>query len=332
MKWCIATALLISATARPALSQASERKILDQLESPDYGDRAWGAYRAGEEGLAQFIPKIVPLLSLSDPRLQAVAFDALIRLRADIPKLPPIEIMEARQLDPLLILLSLHPERHTGLLMRLLDRPLTGTQWTAVNSLLCAAPPPGFAGRLLGQWKMTFTVTVQGKAPHTERFHRDGAIVLGPVRGPAFVGFPPIFSYAIHRFIESGDNVLVKEPVPVYFGRGQTYIFDNSDVDRATVSFDYLRYLAGVAKDDPGVQLPSDPKFEWVDDEKYRSDTAVLLEAIRKPVSVILQRLRDRGLLTAAETRLGPRIEVTVYDARDTHLTALPKVDWRLRR
>ncbi len=334
MQWFFAAAFLLFATILPGQSRNTQRTILDRLESADYGDRAWGAYRAAEEGRTELVPKIIPLLGLRDPRLQAVAFDALIRLGADMPKLPPIEIVAAQQLDPVVIVLSRHPERHTDFLLRLLDRPLTSVQWEAINSLLCTAPPHGFAARLLREWKIKFVLTVHGKTAYARwpEGSGDGAIVLGPDRGPTFAGFPPIFSYALHRFIESGDNALVKEPVPIYFGRGQTYIPDTSDVDREAAPFDYLRYLAGTAKNDPTVRLPSDPKFEWVDADKYGADAAQLLEGVRKTVRVIVERLMDRGLLTAAEARSGPQIEVTVYDARGTRGARLPMIDWRLRR
>ena len=329
MGWFPVAALLISAAGLPAQSRDTERKILDQLDSNDYAELAWGAYSAGEEGLTQLTPKIVPLLGLRDPRLQAVAIDALIRLRADVPEQSLVELVETGQLDPVLILLSRNPERHTDFLMRLLDGPLTGLQWVAVNNLLSAEPPPGFAAKLLREWKIKYTLTVHEKSPYASLGEGSGFGSMG-VRGKtdSFPGFPPIFVDTIHQSFETGDSVLVQEPFPLYFRRGQTYTSDSADVNRDALRPGYVRYLARAAKDDPAVRLPSKPQFEWVDSDKYRSDAAGLLEAIRRPVKVIVDRLIALGLLTDSDAGSGPKLDVRVYDARGSHAVPLPMIDW----
>ena len=312
----------------PAQSQDTQRKILDQLDSPDYAELAWGAYRAGEEGLTQLSPKIVPLLGLRDPRLQAVAIDALIRLRADVPEQALVELVETGQLDPALILLSRNPERHTDFLMRLLDGPLTGLQWVAVNNLLSAEPPLGFAAKLLREWKISYTLTVHDRAPYLPMAEGSGFGSGGRGKADSFTGFPPIFVHTIHQVFETGDSVSVQEPFPLYFRRGQTYTSDSADVNRDALRPGYLRYLVRAVKDDPAVRLPSKPQFEWFDSEKYRSDAAGLLEAIRRPVKIILDRLIARGLLTESDVGSGPKLDIRVYDARGSHAVPLPLIDW----
>ena len=324
-------ALLISAARLPAQSRDTERKIVDQLDSHDYAELAWGAYSAGAEGLTQLTPKIVPLLSLRDPRLQAVAIDTLIRLRADVPEQSLVELVETRQLDPALILLSQNPERHTDFLMRLLDGPLTGLQWVAVNNLLSAEPPPGFAAKLLREWKIRYTLTVHDKAPYLATAEGSGFGSGERGKADSFTGFPPIFVHTIHRFFDTGDSVLVQEPFPLYFRRGQTYIFESADVNRDALRPSYLRYLARAGKDDPAVRLPSKPQFEWVDSDKYRSDAAGLLEAIRRPVKVVVDRLIARRLLTKSDAGSGPTLDVRVYDARGSRAVPLPMIDWNFR-
>lgn len=315
------------APAPPA--EAIEKAVVTGLlASREPSQLAWGAYLAGNYQQKSAIPAIIPLLRFADASVQLAAMDALIRLDADVPKEDLSAFLTTNQVDPVLVLLARDPKRHGDFLMRLLDRQLNDTEWVAVNSVLTAAPPPGFAARLLREWNFHFSIQVLDSYGSGS----DGGCGWGggetPARRP---GYPPMFFYVIKEGIGTGDTVLATGPHPVSYQRKEPAGRFGPCISKDGYRRDYLRSLAGFNSDDKEVRaLTFGASIRWVDVTQYQEEAAALLADIQKSVSYIRTALIGRGLLTEEESTGGPKLQVVVNDVRQDHHDPLPVIDWRL--
>lgn len=313
----------------PSSSDKPEREMVAALLSlTDPAQAAWGAYLAANYEQSQFIPQILPLLNWQDSRVQAVALDSLIRLKAGVPEMYLTQFADSHLLDAALVILARDPTEHAAFLMSLLDKPLeTDAHWVAVRSLLASAPPPGFAARLLRDWTLKFTLRVH-----------DASSVSGGISavsggsghgvGGGAPGFPPIATNFIVEHPQHGDTFLLSGPHPLYYRR---FSGDRGfGVRRDSYRADYLLYLAGISKDDPTHRWPY-PGIEWTSAVQYRSDAAAFLLGVRQYVQALTQRLTDRQRLTEDEAEASPpRLEITIEDTRQDQRVPLPPIDWRL--
>jgi hypothetical protein len=136
------------------------------LSSSSPGQLAWGAQLVANDQRKQFIPGIISLLDSGDRDVQLSALDALIRLNADVPERSLAKYLnDPDALDDTIVLLARDPKAHAALLMHALDRHLFDPECVAVSSFLAALQPPGYAARLLKDWTIKATVTVQEKIP-----------------------------------------------------------------------------------------------------------------------------------------------------------------------
>src|SRR5436305_882051 len=125
--------------------------VAEKLSAKDPSQVAWGAYLAANYQQKKFIPEIIQLLAAENNFVRRAAIDSLIRLDAALPE-NTLTTLIKDYLEPVLILVSTHADRYSEFLLRLLDKPMPDWDWVAVNSILAAAPPPGYAARLLKDW------------------------------------------------------------------------------------------------------------------------------------------------------------------------------------
>jgi hypothetical protein len=148
-------ALPIWAQSQPVspADAAEQAAVAALLSSSDAGQLAWGAQLAANYQQKKFIPAIISLLDFGNRDVQASAFDALIRLNADVPEQNLARFLnDPGAVDPVIVLFARTPKAHAAFLMHALDQPLADKHWVAVNSFLASAPPPGYAARLLSDW------------------------------------------------------------------------------------------------------------------------------------------------------------------------------------
>jgi hypothetical protein len=297
--------------------------------------RAWGAYNAGERNETQYESLIVPLLNECDARVQSVALDALIRLRADVPEDSLRGLVETRQIDPIVVLYTNHPRPHSEFLMQLLDGLLTEPQRLALNALLASSPPPGFAARLLAHWTIRYVVTVHDGTPFIGAGTWVG-VGSGSSRGPRVdePGFPPVYVYRLEPYPPGKNSVpLLKEPFPIYYVREQSRTYPVRDPLYAEQDGDRLGYLGFIAHlnaSERSSLLPTAPMLKWDGVAKYQADAEQFLNAVRTSVQALKEKLIAAGALTQQESRAGPKLEVIVHDERGNRSIPLPAFDWRL--
>lgn len=308
-------------TAEPTIG-VPHGQIQNLLSSREPGQLAWGAYLAGESGQRAAVPLLIPLLRHAHPDVQLASIDALIRLRADVPSENLKALRIDGSFDATLVLLSFNPRKHSSVLLDLLDRPLDHTEWTAVSSLLWTSPPPGYAARLLREWKLQSTVEVKD-SPTGISCGGSGYIILAkPERDRS--GFPPIWHYVLRTGVVMPEATAIADgPHPISFQRETRPRSGGSLAPRHDFRRDYLQSLAGLGL--PGPLFV----FWWTDTGSYLADAENLRALIRKCMTDLRQALVERGLLDAAEEATSPPAEITVVDRRLDQRIPLPAFQWQ---
>jgi len=198
--------------------EAAEKALLARLlNSPSSADLARGAYLAANYEQKEFVPSIIPLLGFSDRRVQLVAIDALIRLRAEVPDGALEAFLADNWADPAMVLLAQDSKRNADYLVSLSER-LTNLDWEAANAILVTAPPEGYAARLFRD----LTIHIELKVWDRGIGYADGLCGWIPPVKPmeSSVGFPPIYQYSLRNGVEAaGWTSIGSGPFPVSYIR-----------------------------------------------------------------------------------------------------------------
>jgi hypothetical protein len=308
---------------------AEQATVAALLSSSEPGQLAWGVQLAANYQQKQFIPAIISLLKFGNADGQLSAFDALIRLSADVPEQSLASFLNDREtLEPTIVLLARDPKAHAAFLMSALEQPLSNEHWVAVNSFVATAPPSGYASRLLGKWSIKATITV------SEAGSGVGGGVGGTACGEIGLGFKPGFPviphYNIYEGLHPGATLIAAGPHPISYLRQDIPRSCSSSTDRDDYRLDYLRYMAHIDPQTPEGRLPFAPAVGWAGSENYRSKASAYLESLRAFVKHLRSRLTQAGVLTASETPLGPVLEIEVKDERASRSVPLPAIDWHL--
>ncbi len=310
---------------------AEQAMVSTLLNSSDLGQLAWGAQLAANYQQKKFIPAIIPLLNFLDSDVQLSAFDALIRLDADVPEQSLTNFLNDRDtLEPAIVLLAHDPKAHAAFLMSALDQSLSNEHWVAVNSFLATAPPPGYASRLLREWTIKATVTVSENefgmgGMNSSATCGDTAVSFRP-------GFPPIPHYNIYGGLHPGATLIAAGPHPISYKRERSPNHCRASLDRDGYRLDYLRYMAHIDPQSSQGQLPYAPLISWVGPEDDRSQASAYLVSLCFFVTNLRSRLTQAGVLAASETPLGPTLEIEVRDERADRSVPLPAIDWQLSK
>jgi len=316
-----------SATYPPEAVQ--KRTVQQLLASTEPGQQAWGAYLAANYQQVVSISAIIPLLRSHDVFVAAGAIDALIRLRADVPEEDLIAFADANPPSAVIVLAAREPKKHSALLIHLLDRAAF-SDWVAVDRLLLAFSPPGYAAWLWKGWRPRFEVRV-GELPDVI-----GDLFCSRYGGTEVerrAGFPPTYEYLIDGQFMPGDTLLVQGAPPLgYLRKERGPRLKPCPVDYQGRRTEDLRLLAGAMRTNDALIVPRLTTFPWVDSAQYRADAEGLRKRIRSMVEAIRNGLITRGRLTGSEASVLPEIDVKEIDLRPDRTIALPAIGWRLGR
>ena len=260
------------------------------LSSHEPSQKAWGAYLAANAQQKELIPAIIPLLMSTESAVQFAAIDALIRMEADVPQEDLAAYLETNPPDPVLVLLARDPRKHADFLLGLLDRPLSVASWVAVNGVLSMAPPPGYAARLLRDWRIQYHIELWGRGQYPGPGPTDtggcafGCSIYHAPNTPE--GFPPQALYVISQGpwkpalkLAGGAHPLVYQVFTTADdgpgAYGPPWDPDLTEEDRDRYTADYLGALIG--RDPPGpsgsIYPPiRDQIFEWSGAAQYTKD------------------------------------------------------------
>lgn len=313
MKLVALALIAIVASAQSPEDAQEQRAVAARLGSSEPGEQSWGAYLAANYQQSTFAPSIVELLKSADYRVRLAAFDALIRLKADVPSDALAPLLQ-EHFDPVLILLARNERRNKVFLLDLLNRRLEDWQWMAVNSVLWADFD---ASRLLfEQWTIEVEVSVrdQGRPiprrPIGDTFGwrcEDRPAVAAP-------GFPPLRVYHVEEFGDVGETLLGSGPHAVYYETRSTPCPFRLARNRNRYRSDFL-----------GSRPPSFVNLEWNGEGQFRSDIENFLKGINAEVKTARSRLSfsDRDAVP------DPDLRVRILDQRSDKTVPLPTIDWR---
>jgi hypothetical protein len=207
-----------------------------------------------------------------------------------------------------------------------------------VKQYLADCSAAGYAARLLRELTLGFTVWVQYEKPCPGKV----GVAAPPFGRPSPdnpPGFPPQWLYVVGNEARGVPAFLVAGPNSVKYGRMayQTYYSWGPDgpglADRDRFRWYCLTLLAGISPQDAAAQIPESIRiFHWKGPAQYRADSANFLKSIRERVTRLRRALIIGGLLTAEESRSGPKFEVRALDQRANATALLPGIDWSLDR
>jgi hypothetical protein len=307
---------------------AEQATVAALLSSSDPAQLAWGAELAANYQQKTFVPAIISLLDFGNADVQLCAFDALIRLNADVTEKTLARFLSNPDaLEPIIVLLARDPKAHAAFLMRALDQPLSDRHWVDVNSFLAATPPPSYTARLLRDWTIKDAVLVREDGPGSGA---DVGYACGGVLGPPRPGFPVIPRYNIYEGPHPGATLIASGPHSIFYMRENGTGDCRVGVPRDRYRLDYLRYMARIDAQSPEGRRPSAPVIRWAGPEDYVSKASAYLTSLRVFVTNLRSQLVHAGVLTESDSLNGPSLEIEVQDRRDDRTIPLPIIDWHL--
>ncbi len=325
-------------TTDPEQRQREIARVLDMIRSEDSVKAAWGAYHAGKYRLKQHIPALLELVDREHWRpsdasaiVKKAALDALIGLDAPVPAEMLMARLEEEYMPETLILLA--KEKSCDDLLHLMDLlPKDEQEWWVTAGLLTSMRPPGLARRLL--WGIRFELVLCVHSPGARP--RLGTAVTGPgmarsrSRDGDYDPYPPWPRYWITNTPGEGAIVLQERPVPIYYRRHESSHRPQMDrtIDpmfRSYRAFECLKAL--LTEPIESFPLYRTVGIEWVDEEDYLEKAKTGLDDVRSAFRGLLERLKEEGLLAAAES-VAPDIRVSVKDMRENTEIELPKLSF----
>jgi len=305
------------------------------LKSDDNKERAWGAYLAGLHGLKEHTPLLVSTLedeslrsgSLHEAVVRQAAFDALIRLDAEVPA-ESILPLYASEPNEVLILLAREPKKNELALLQLFNDDTPDARWVALGNLLSAQSTNGFAARLLGGLKIEASVYIYDSEGEHGYGGGDGC-GYGCGAGWGRDGsLPPVGYYHLTTGALRGSVVFVTGRETVYYERtlSSTSCNDNwRTLERDSVRVGYLADMLGTTEEDLGFEARPFREVVCKDAAQCRKSLAALRDEISGAYSSTLKRLLERGLLDASEvSELKPDLTLNITDNREKRSFALP--------
>ena len=248
-------------------------------------------------------------------------FDGLIRVEASLPSRTLVDTGAAG--DTLLILLARRAEEHRQALFELLDGSTGDGAWEMTARLLMTLGTPRAVARVAEELRCDVEVVV-GDTEGGRTVRSSRGVACGPLPRPE--GFPPPPRY------RPGAVVLAGGPLPVYVRRYEPTgmvcrpFREDPGSSRARLSAKLLSLLAGDGVE-PAPRTYRLVSIAYESDEAYVAEAERVVAEIRAGHAALLDRLVERGHLTAEERAgLAPPIELEVEDLRADRTRALPPV------
>lgn len=333
--WTIAALVLAQASAQepPESPPPTAAALRRDLTSGDSATIAWAAYRAGQHEVQAVIPELRAALRQlagpaddgSDPQerrctLRAV-FDGLVRTGAE---LPPDELAPWMQAGwaQAFVLGSRNPERHAGLLIRVVEKQRADYRWLAACNLLLATSPEVVVPELTRRTAVDLRITVFD-APGFEGMRGSFGMSHGSGRGQRPKGYPPAVYYDL-RLSGRRSQRMAPGLKPVYYARyertSETHGLGGHEesIDAPDYALRCLLTLADRDAEHDPLRSAVNKTVVWTTSADLLVATERMTDDLQAEWTDLLRALCERDLCspeTAERGRL--RIRVTFDDARD---------------
>lgn len=314
--------------------EAARARIL--LASPNWTEKAWGAYFAGrlhsDDLRTPLLDQLRAAAHQADPHYVSVLLDAAIESQLAAP---------AADIEPFLdnwnaaavILLALSPDAEQTLL-RLADVRSFSFAWLAANNLLCEKKSRPWYRKLVTDLNIThrFTVTDPGIAAGTGGM--GGGVCGDSLGAPMPKGFPPIARYALEQRPARGSVLLAAGPHNVYYNRTivpadkPTGFGSCSEMlDPATVREEYLAPLSGLSEQATKSRVHGDTHITFTGRDAFQRTVEQSLIRQEAQLRELFQAIDQRTFRTPPGMRL--QIVIDVVDLRENKLDPLPSLSPR---
>jgi len=308
---------------------ASAQDPLDQLASENTGDRAWGAFRAGELGVQEAVPVLRRALARGDIRSHAL--DALIRLdaRLDWQELEPHLAQYPAQV---FILLARRPEANRDGLRALVRDPSGDLLWLGACNLLATLKDEALAGLLLAGLELELELSVvDGGSSLCGGGGGSGSGGRGCMRVLVTPGRAPAVFYRLVEKQGPDARPIAPGLHPIWYERivlqksGGLSAPARRRRDRHALRLDYVAQLLDTVPERLPVRRQRYAHVSWTDAESCRADVAAARRELEKDHARLVARLQERGLLPES-AEIAPKIVVTVHDRRGDRSVPLPEL------
>jgi hypothetical protein len=300
------------------------------LSSPQWLEKAWGAYFAGRLHSTELQEPLVDALreaaALRDAYFGteeygyvAALFDAAIESEFTVPA-AVLDLFEDKWRAPVVILLARDPAAEESLL-RLRDQKLNDPEWLAVSNLLLGLKSQRFFAKALSEINISHSFEV--KDPGGSESWGGG--VGGGIYGDGVLampkGFPPIAVYNFVDYELKGDILLARGPQDVYYRRTLAptdkqigYGVSGSVLDRSKLAVEYLAALGNMTEGEAVYLFHQQTLIEFSGDDDLRQRWDGALSAQEAAIRAFIRTAQGRGLGSVTGTTL--KIVPQLHDDR----------------
>ena len=328
---CILLALAFGAGAQsiPESETARARRL---LESPQWRDKAWGAYFAGrldsDESKESLIEAFRGASALRDATpiteeygYLAALFDAAIQSGITVPA-ELLEPFEGSWRTTVIILLARDPSSENSLL-RLREAALEPVQWLAVSNLLLARKSQALFSSSLREVSISHAFDLRDPGDNSGYgggtgggIYADGGLAMPK-------GFPPIGIYLLVDSGMAGDVLLARGPEDAYYRRfvvptdvQKGFGVSRGMVDRQKTRIGYLALLARQPELQVENLFQSQTTIEFQNDAQLRRQWDAALAAQEAAIRSFVRSAQASGMGSVAGIAL--KIVPQVEDRRKT--------------
>jgi hypothetical protein len=333
---CILLALALTAGAQ-SLPESEVARARRLLESPQWRDKAWGAYYAGslhsdelKESLLEAFRGATALRDAAsyteEHAYLATLFDAAIQSGITVPA-ELLEPFEAHWYPPAIILLARDPTSEDTLLR--VREKVENVEWLAVNNLLLGRKSQRFFAKTLSDVEIVHTFTLQDPDDNSGSGSGTGGGVFGDGVLVMPKGFPPVGIYGLVDFALAGDVLLARGPTDAYYRRFvvPTNKQIASSLGRESIERNKLRiqYLATLEQphDQPAESIfHAQTSIQVQNDAQLHQQWDTALQAQEAAIRAFVRSAQDRGL--GSVTGMTLKIVPQVNDRRKTTSSPIP--------
>ena len=331
----LALALSVGAQSLPENEVARVRRL---LSSPQWRDKAWGAYFAGglhsdelKEPLIEAFREASALRNAWDMSEEygyvAALFDAAIQSGISVPA-ELLEPFEEHWRAPVIVLLSRDPAGEDSLL-RLREEKLGDGEWLAVSNLLQALKSQRFFAKALSEVNISHVFTLTDPADNQGRGRGFGGGVFsdGSARMPK--DFPPVGVYVLVGWPQKGDVMLAAGPQNAYYRRTVAptnervpYSASPGPVDRQKITVGYLAPLGHITEEQAAYLFHRQTSIEYRGEDDLRKRWDAALGAQEAAMRAFVRTAQQNGL--GSVTGMTLKIVPQLYDLREMTAGAPP--------
>jgi hypothetical protein len=297
------------------------------LESPQWRDKAWGAYFAGrldsEELTGRILDAFREAAALRDTAAfseehayLAALFDAAIQSGMQVPA-ELLDPFEANWRAPVIILLARDADAEEALL-RLGDENLRDVEWLAVNNLLLEHRSQRLFTKTLSQVEISHVFTLVDPGDNSGNGGGTGGMLCrdGGLAMPR--GFPPIGVYNLVESPLRSDALVAKGPQNVYYRRfvaptdKQTGIgVCLGNVDRQKMRLAYLDALANVSGQKAERLFSRETRIEYRNEANIEQRCDAALSAQEAAIRAFVRAAQEHGMgsVTGMTLKIVPKLD-----------------------